>query len=863
MNRSYPGPHPGLPGCWLIRSFLYSAVTLVVVLASSAVRADTATLGPARDTTLYQTSPETADAGNGSGDYLFSGVTKEGLARRALLLFDVASSIPAGAVIDSVELTLNVSKVPNPLNPADVALFRVTSLWGEGSSQAPGEEGQGQVPPDTGDSTWRHTFYDDTFWTSPGGDFLETPRATISIGDQGRYTWASTTGMVADVQSWLDQPASNFGWIVIADESDTKNSKRFDSREIVGDTRPSLVVNYHVDEPVGYCCTGEACVVVIEQQCDVLGGEFGGVGTSCSPNPCSDPAGACCAGNGTCSDTTRSACEAGEGIFQGEGSLCDTLMCPVNLTPWLDALPLPRVAVPASGAAGGSASYDIAIRETAQQLHSELPPSVVWAYDDGTGPSYPGPTIEAGSGLEVNVNWINDLRDVDTGDYRTEHILDVDQSCIHGAQNLPKVVVHLHGGHVSEENDGYPENTFLPGHQAGYVYPNQQQAGTLWYHDHALGITRLNVYMGLAGAYILRDETEQALELPAGTFEVPLVIQDRRFEAGGQLYYPAVWQDHFFGDKAVVNGKVWPYFDVTRGKYRFRLLNGSGSRVYTLSLAPDSGSLDFTVIGTEGGLLAAPVSGVSSLTMGPGERYDVIVDFEGFDIGSEILLENSAAAPFPGGSPSLPEILKFVVVDGAAHTAEIPDTLRALGTIDPAESVVARDFVLGKASDDGCGRQNWLINGLGWDDITEYPELGTVETWRFINDSGVSHPMHMHLVFFRILDRQSFTMGPEEEIIPQGDPEPPAAWEDGWKDTVMVHPGQMVRVIARFEDYAGKYAYHCHILEHEDHEMMRQFQTIVPNCEVTGEEQPVCDGIDNDCDGVVDEVCLIFKNGFE
>jgi len=828
--------------------------------------ADTATLTALKDTTLYEPvpDPDPEYAANGSGDHTFTGVTKNGFIRRAVIAFDIAGQIPAGATIDSVALTLNVSRVPNPSNPSVTSLHRVLADWGEGESDAGGEEGEGQFPPADDDTTWVHRFYDQMFWTTAGGDYIPGASAAIVIGDEDFYSWNSTPGLVADVQQWLDDPGSNFGWIIIGDEAENKTAKRFDSRELMGANQPELVVDYTPLVPVGSCCTGEMCQVVTQAECLLLAGEYGGDGTSCSPNPCVDPFGACCADDGTCMETTLSACEMSGGSFQGEGTTCQPMLCPVNLTPWLDALPLPGVATPVSGAPGGVASYDIAIRETSQQLHSELPPTVVWGYDDGTGTSYPGPTIEAGSDQPVSVNWINDLRDINTGQLRTEHYLEVDTSCVHGAAGLPKVVVHLHGGHVEAQFDGYPEDTYLPGAQEAYEYPNGQQAGTLWYHDHALGITRLNVYMGLAGFYTLRDDVETGLNLPAGEFEVPFAIQDRQFNPDGTFYYPSAWQDHFFGDKALVNGKVWPYLDVTAGKYRFRLLNGSTSRTYTLSLSPPSGTLDFTVIGNEGGLLEAPVPGVSELTVAPGERYDVVIDFEGLNPGEEVLLENSAPAPFPNGTVNLPEIVKFVVVAGPAHTDPLPASLRPVVPLDPGDAVMERDFILAKAPDDGCGRQNWLINGLGWDDITEYPELGTVEIWRFINDSGAAHPMHMHLVFFQVLDRQEFMIGDGEEIIPVGDPVPPPAWEAGWKDTAMVNPGEMLRVIARFEDYAGRYAYHCHILEHEDHEMMRQFQTIVPGCTVTGEEGPFCDGVDDDCDGVVDEGCsIIFLDNFE
>jgi len=462
--------------------------------------------------------------------------------------------------------------------------------------------------------------------------------------------------------------------------------------------------------------------------------------------------------------------------------------------------------------------------------HSELPVTTVWGYDDGTGPGTPGPVIEARSDQPVTVNWVNDIRDFNSGLLRTSHYLQQsadDLSCIHGAQDDAQTVVHLHGGHVPAAVDGYPEFTFPPGAPpVTYVYPNNQHASPIWFHDHALGITRLNVYMGLAGLYIIRDDVEDAINLPAGEFEAPLVLQDRKFNPDGSYFYPGTWQDMFFGDKVMVNGKVWPYFDVKKGKYRFRLLNGSGSRVYTLSLNPPSGSLTFTVIGNEGGLLDQPAHGVSALTIGPGERYDVIVDFSSYTTNDEILLENSAPAPFPNGSVDLTQVMKFIVASQAGDTDAIPNPLRSTERLQEGDSVMTRDLELKKSGLDACGRSIWEINGLHWDDITEEPVLGTTEIWQFINDSGVSHPMHMHLVFFQILDRDGFTRGSGGEIIPNGSPQAPPLEESGWKDTAMVGPNEILRVIARFDDYTGLYAYHCHILEHEDHEMMRQFRVI-------------------------------------
>jgi len=383
-------------------------------------------------------------------------------------------------------------------------------------------------------------------------------------------------------------------------------------------------------------------------------------------------------------------------------------------------------------------------------------------------------------------------------------------------------VTHLHGGHVPAAFDGFPEDNYDPGQSLSFTYPNNQVPGTLWYHDHALGITRLNVYMGLAGFYLIRDAAEQALGLPAGVYEIPLALQDRSFHPDGTLDYPADIQEVFFGDFNLVNGKVWPYLDVKQGKYRFRVLNGSNSRTYRLSLdrldQPGTTDLPFVQIGTDGALIEVPLT-VDTITLAPAERADVIVDFAGLPAGTEVVLTNDAPAPFPGspGVGVVPDVMKFVVGVESGFTGAVPATLRTVETLDEADSVRTRDFTLEKFSD-ACGGV-WEINALTWNDVTEYPQLGTTEVWRFINSSPVMHPMHMHLVLFQVLDR---------EPIGGGTPVPPDPTEVGWKDTVRADPGMITRVIARFEDYAGKFVYHCHILEHEDHDMMRQFWSVPP-----------------------------------
>ncbi|MDP3984197.1 MAG: multicopper oxidase domain-containing protein, partial [Acidimicrobiia bacterium] len=546
--------------------------------------------------------------------------------------------------------------------------------------------------------------------------------------------------------------------------------------------------------------------------------------------PPPDPTGACCFANGTCDTLTEAQCLAASGTYQGDDTACQPDLCPLVLEAFVDSLLIPAVATPVSGTVGGVATYDMTITEYKQKLHRDLPPTTAWGY----GGSYPGPTIVAGVDQPVTVNWINDLRD-STGALRTEHYLPVDL-CMHGPDSAgaaPLTVTHLHGAHVGQDSDGYPEDTILPGQQQTFYYPNHQLPATLWYHDHALGITRLNVMMGLAGFYILTDAVEPTLGLPSGEFDIGLAIQDRTFNADGTFKYPAVWQDHFFGDKILVNGKVWPYLNVKQGKYRFRMLGGSNSRAYTLSLSTGD---PFWAIGSEGGLFTTPVM-VDSVTITGGERIEVIMDFSIYAPGTEIILKNSAPAPLTGepGEGAIPDVMKFIVQGTPGHTAAIPDTLRPVIATPESLSVATRDFLLEKKFD-ACAGAIWTINGMHWDHITEKPIINTTEIWRFINPSGITHPMHMHLVMFQVLDRTPFTM--VADSIVEGTPQPPSPTEKGWKDTVPVYPNEIVRVIATFEDYLGKFAYHCHILEHEDHEMMRQFEVVIDSTLVAVDDTP-------------------------
>ena len=820
---------------------------MVVCLVETSAHANEVELPAAADTTIYE---DDAGAANGSGVHLFAGANANGDARRALLQFDVGRAIPAGSSIEAVELTLEVSRTR--ADATNIAVHRLTTDWREGTSDAVANEGQG-APAADGEATWSHSAWSTQTWSAPGGDYDPTSSARAPTRtDPGPQTW-SDTGLIADVQTWIDSPDQNFGWILIGDESSEGTTLRFHSRNTaLSALRPTLRVTFTPSVSAGACCYQDGiCGEVADPAATCP--DYEGVDTTCSAVACPQPLGACCQPNAaaSCVEVTEAACLGQLGAFAGGNTSCADQRCPVVLTPFLDPLPIPAVAVPITGDPGATATYRMEMVELQQQLHLHLPPTTVWGFSDGISASFPGPTIEARSGMPVSVTWANGLRAPD-GQLRDRHPLPVD-TCLHGVRDaVPRTVVHLHGGHVPAAFDGHPEETINPGEEVVYEYPNAQQAAPLWYHDHALGITRLNVYMGLAGLYVIRDDVEDALSLPSRRNEIPLVIQDRTFLPDGSLLYPSKWQQHFFGDTILVNGKVWPFLNVDRGKYRFRVLNGSGSRTYTLSLSP-SGSID--VVGTDGGLLPQPVR-VPSVTIMPGERYDIVVDFSNSQPGATIDLVNSAAAPYPGprGEGAVRDVLRFIVGSQVGHTEPLPQTLRDVAEFSPDDAVASRDFVLDQVAD-ACTGSKWLINGLGWDDITERPRLGTTEIWRFINNTGISHPMHMHLVFFQVLDRQRFDFV-DGEFVPNGDPIAPAPTQEGWHDTIEVGPREMVRVIARFDDYTGRFAYHCHILEHEDHEMMRQFEAFTECGDgALGQPDEVCDdgnlvdgdGCDSNC----------------
>ena len=334
--------------------------------------------------------------------------------------------------------------------------------------------------------------------------------------------------------------------------------------------------------------------------------------------------------------------------------------------------------------------------------------------------------------MPLEVTYINDLRDNTTGLLRTHHYLNV-STCVMGPKqwrDLPITVPHLHGGHTPAAYDGHPDYGFWPGETRVYKYPNNQDAALIWYHDHGMGITRLNVYMGMAGAYVITSPEESAYNLPSGVKDIPLIFQDRILQADGGLWYPSQFTVDFFGDIMLVNGVAFPRLNVTRTSYRFRILNGCNSRVLNITI-PDH---VMTVVAGEVGYLSRPVN-TTWLQLGPAERVIVVVDFSKDVAGAEIVVRNNRVVR---SALDLPDLLKIVVQGPLVTPAyRLPTTLAPplpVATVDSASLI--RSFEVQYEFDE-CSRVKWNINGLPYRTITEIVILGDTELWEFGEFWGV------------------------------------------------------------------------------------------------------------------------------
>ena len=410
----------------------------------------------------------------------------------------------------------------------------------------------------------------------------------------------------------------------------------------------------------------------------------------------------------------------------------------------------------------------------------------------------PGPTFDVRSGRTTVIEQVNEL----------------DSS----------TVVHLHGGHSPATSDGWPLDLLMPpgeshaGHHAmpggdvktgsrTYTYPNAQRAAMLWYHDHTMDYTAPQVYRGLFGVHIIRDDEEDRLPLPAGDREIPLVIADRAFDDNGAFLYPVAkdgigvepqYMEGVIGDVTLVNGAPWPVHEVDAVRYRLRILNASNARRY--ELAVDRGPAKFVQIGSDGGLLDAPVEH-KTFVIAPAERFDVIVDFSPYQPGDEVTLVNKL--------DNNANVLRFKVARKAVDESSIPAKLSSYAVLPKPAGVVRRKWRFSRG--DAGEHKGWTINGKPFDPAVMQAQvkLDQDEIWSFVTD--VHHPVHVHLAPFQVLSRGGGK---------------PGGYDAGWKDTVDVRPAEVVDVLVRFTAHKGKYLIHCHNLEHEDMAMMAGFETI-------------------------------------
>jgi spore coat protein A, manganese oxidase len=497
-----------------------------------------------------------------------------------------------------------------------------------------------------------------------------------------------------------------------------------------------------------------------------------------------------------------------------------------TLTPFVDKLPLPERAQPISSA--HPHKLRVTMREIHAKVHRDVPLTRMWSYGD----TALAPLIEARAHQPLQVEWVNNLP--------TRHFLPIDHS-LHGCgRDIPDVraCVHLHGGRTPSKDDGQPEDWFVSGKSRTCTYPLQQDAAALWYHDHAMGLNRINMYAGLFGMLVVRDDAEEALNLPSGEHEIPLQVYDRQFTTDGQLFYPDSgdpehpWVPEFGGSCILLNGKIRPYLEVEPRLYRFRILNTANSSFFALSLTDHQ---PFHQIGGDQGLLPAPVK-LGSVFLAPAERADILIDFSQA-AGRNIHLFNSAieilefrVAQKPPQHQSAPSTQGARLEHEVSTINSLPSVLRTVDRVPESAAITTRTITLNEYFDKIGNSMLMLLNRKHWHEpVTETPKLDTTEIWEFVNLTEDTHPMHLHLVRFQVLDRRVFDVFSYSNnlglryLAPAITPQPN---EQGWKDVVQCPPGMVTRIIVRFDGYPGKYLYHCHILEHEANDMMRPFEVI-------------------------------------
>ncbi|HEY3419598.1 MAG TPA: multicopper oxidase [Methanomassiliicoccales archaeon] len=558
----------------------------------------------------------------------------------------------------------------------------------------------------------------------------------------------------------------------------------------------------------------------------------------------------------------------------------------------------------------------IASQFSEQILPTGYPKTTVWGYggnckDPLTGAflgfvrNSPGPTIEATRGTPVNVAWVNGIYTKymfatdPTVDWTNPNNMVTPTTPFNAfppgyaqAQYPVTIATHLHGGETSAKYDGGPfnwvswnglhgpdYNTYtktLP-NAAVFHYDNQQAVGTLWFHDHAMGLTRSNVYSGLAGYYMLRDPADPIKAyLPSGKYEVPLAIQDRKFFTDGSLMFPSdsppnptihpYWVPEFFGNVIMVNGVAWPNLNVDSGQYLFKVLDGSNARWYNLSM---SNGMPFTVIASDENYLRSAVT-VTSFQMAPGERYDVLVDFTGMGANTKIVMTNNAPAPFNTGyvpdAATNGTIMQFTVSGNPGFAPKtlptiLNPTLKTYPSLGMANVTVTRQLTL-KEWQGPNGPQMVTLDGQQYSNpISELPHVNATEIWKIVDDTVDGHPIHWHLVNVQVIERQAYNQSkydtdwlalnggqlpftsPTKNVNLNnyliGSPTPASPYEQAWKDTVQANPGEVVTVIVRFAP-AGPtltsypfdvtqgpdYVWHCHIVDHEDQDMIRPYRVV-------------------------------------